>query len=109
MFVEAKRTSPSVLYVPHIGQWWDTVGPALRATFLSLLGSIPAFAPVLLLATCSLRQQHLSAEVRGDGSWGVVSPASLWSAPSGPAAVPGGAWGGFPSPSSHQWRKTKLL
>ncbi len=63
IFVEAKRTSPSILYIPHIGQWWETVGPALRATFLSLLNSIPAFAPILLLATCSLRYEQLSMEV----------------------------------------------
>ncbi|KAI3361362.1 hypothetical protein L3Q82_013546 [Scortum barcoo] len=64
IFVEAKRTSPSILYIPHIGQWWETVGPALRATFLSLLSSIPAFAPILLLATCSLRYDQLSVEVQ---------------------------------------------
>ncbi|XP_005943862.1 ATPase family AAA domain-containing protein 2 isoform X1 [Haplochromis burtoni] len=64
IFVEAKRTSPSILYIPHIGQWWETVGPALRATFLSLLSSIPAFSPILLLATCSLRYDQLSTEVQ---------------------------------------------
>ncbi|XP_047455651.1 ATPase family AAA domain-containing protein 2-like isoform X2 [Mugil cephalus] len=64
IFVEAKRTSPSVLYIPHIGQWWETVGPALRATFLSLLSSIPAFSPILLLATCNLRYDQLSMEVQ---------------------------------------------
>lgn len=63
IFVEAKRTSPSILYIPHIGQWWETVGPALRATFLSLLSSIPAFSPILLLATCNLRYNQLSVEV----------------------------------------------
>uniref|UniRef100_I3K931 ATPase family AAA domain-containing protein 2 n=1 Tax=Oreochromis niloticus TaxID=8128 RepID=I3K931_ORENI len=51
VFCEAKRTSPSILYIPHIQQWWDTAGPALRASFLSLLGSIPSFSPILLLAT----------------------------------------------------------
>ncbi|XP_061676443.1 ATPase family AAA domain-containing protein 2-like isoform X2 [Syngnathoides biaculeatus] len=64
IFVEAKRTSPSILYIPHIGQWWETVGPALKATFLSLLGSLPAFAPILLLATCSLQYAELSFEVQ---------------------------------------------
>ncbi|XP_040899672.1 ATPase family AAA domain-containing protein 2-like isoform X2 [Toxotes jaculatrix] len=64
IFVEAKRTSPSILYIPHIGQWWETVGPALRATFLSLLSSIPAFSPILLLATCNLRYDQLSIEVQ---------------------------------------------
>lgn len=63
IFVEAKRTAPSILYIPHIGQWWETVGPALRATFLSLLSSIPAFSPILLLATCNLRYEQLSMEV----------------------------------------------
>ncbi|KAG7229369.1 hypothetical protein INR49_012886 [Caranx melampygus] len=64
IFVEAKRTAPSILYIPHIGQWWETVGPALRATFLSLLSSIPAFSPILLLATCNLRYDQLSMEVQ---------------------------------------------
>ncbi|XP_076006471.1 ATPase family AAA domain-containing protein 2 [Genypterus blacodes] len=64
IFVEAKRTSPSILYIPHIGQWWETVGPALRATFLSLLYSIPAFSPILLLATCNLHYEQLTLEVQ---------------------------------------------
>uniref|UniRef100_H3DP25 ATPase family AAA domain-containing protein 2 n=1 Tax=Tetraodon nigroviridis TaxID=99883 RepID=H3DP25_TETNG len=64
IFVEAKRTSPSILYVPHIGQWWETVSPALRATFLSLLNSIPAFAPVLLLATCNMQYRELNMELQ---------------------------------------------
>ncbi|XP_056237619.1 ATPase family AAA domain-containing protein 2-like isoform X1 [Seriola aureovittata] len=64
IFVEAKRTAPSILYIPHIGQWWETVGPALRATFLSLLSSIPAFSPILLLATCNLQYNQLSMEVQ---------------------------------------------
>lgn len=64
VFCEAKRTSPSILYIPHIQQWWDTAGPALRASFLSLLGSIPSFSPILLLATCSVSFQQLDPEVR---------------------------------------------
>uniref|UniRef100_A0A7N6AEC7 ATPase family AAA domain-containing protein 2 n=1 Tax=Anabas testudineus TaxID=64144 RepID=A0A7N6AEC7_ANATE len=64
IFVEAKRTSPSILYIPHIGQWWETVGPALRATFLSLLSSIPAFSPIFLLATCNLCYNQLNTEVQ---------------------------------------------
>eukprot|EP00066_Takifugu_rubripes_P014421 XP_011603687.1 PREDICTED: ATPase family AAA domain-containing protein 2 isoform X2 [Takifugu rubripes] len=64
VFVEAKRTSPSILYVPQIGQWWETVSPALRATFLSLLNSIPTFSPIFLLATCSMQYNQLSMEVQ---------------------------------------------
>ncbi|XP_041758478.2 ATPase family AAA domain-containing protein 2-like isoform X2 [Coregonus clupeaformis] len=64
MFCEAKRTSPSILYIPHIQQWWDTVGSALRATFLSLLQDIPSFSPILLLATCSVPHSSLFPEVQ---------------------------------------------
>lgn len=64
VFCEAKRTSPSILYMPHVQQWWDTAGPALRASFLSLLDSIPSFSPILLLATCSLPHQQLDPDVR---------------------------------------------
>uniref|UniRef100_A0A8C9T906 ATPase family AAA domain-containing protein 2 n=1 Tax=Scleropages formosus TaxID=113540 RepID=A0A8C9T906_SCLFO len=53
IFCEAKRTSPSVLYIPYIHQWWETVSSAVKATFLSLLQDIPSFAPILLLATCT--------------------------------------------------------
>ncbi|XP_045913868.1 ATPase family AAA domain-containing protein 2-like [Micropterus dolomieu] len=64
VFCEAKRTSPSILYIPHIQQWWETAGPALRASFLSLLGSIPSFTPILLLATCSVPRQQLDPEIQ---------------------------------------------
>ncbi|XP_070777290.1 ATPase family AAA domain-containing protein 2-like isoform X2 [Enoplosus armatus] len=64
LFCEAKRTSPSILYIPHIQQWWDTTGPALKASFFSLLGSIPSFSPILLLATCSVPHQQLDPEIQ---------------------------------------------
>lgn len=65
VFCEAKRTSPSILYIPHLQQWWDTAGPALRASFFSLLDSIPSFSPILLLATCNVPPAELDPEVSG--------------------------------------------
>uniref|UniRef100_A0A6Q2YL37 ATPase family AAA domain-containing protein 2 n=1 Tax=Esox lucius TaxID=8010 RepID=A0A6Q2YL37_ESOLU len=64
VFCEAKRTSPSILYVPRIQQWWDTVGTPLKATFLSLLQDIPSFSPVLLLATSDVAHGDLADEIR---------------------------------------------
>ncbi|KAL2084285.1 hypothetical protein ACEWY4_019803 [Coilia grayii] len=64
LFCEAKRTAPSILYIPHLQRWWHTVGPALRATFLSLLSDIPPFSPILLLATCSRQYHRLFPEVQ---------------------------------------------
>ncbi|XP_074468551.1 ATPase family AAA domain-containing protein 2-like isoform X4 [Sebastes fasciatus] len=64
VFCEARRTSPSILYMPHIQQWWETAGSSLRASFLSLLGSIPSLSPILLLATCSVPLQQLDPEIQ---------------------------------------------
>ncbi|MFT7816173.1 ATPase family AAA domain-containing protein 2 isoform X3 [Arapaima gigas] len=64
IFCEAKRTSPSILYIPHIQQWWETVNTAVRATFLSLLQDIPSFSPILLLATCNAPYDNLFQEVQ---------------------------------------------
>uniref|UniRef100_A0A671MG17 ATPase family AAA domain-containing protein 2 n=1 Tax=Sinocyclocheilus anshuiensis TaxID=1608454 RepID=A0A671MG17_9TELE len=64
VFCEARRTAPSILYIPHIQCWWDTVSSTLKATFISLLQDIPSFCPCLLLATCSFPHHTLYAEVQ---------------------------------------------
>ncbi|XP_037659132.1 ATPase family AAA domain-containing protein 2 [Choloepus didactylus] len=64
MIREAKRTAPSIVYVPHIHLWWEIVGPTLKATFTTLLQNIPSFAPVLLLATSDKPHPTLPEEVQ---------------------------------------------
>ncbi|XP_051015596.1 ATPase family AAA domain-containing protein 2 [Acomys russatus] len=64
MIREAKRTAPSIVYVPHIHLWWEIVGPTLKATFTTLLQNIPSFAPVLLLATSDKPYLALPEEVQ---------------------------------------------
>ncbi|KAM5281249.1 ATPase family AAA domain-containing protein 2 isoform 1-T1 [Ctenodactylus gundi] len=64
MIREAKRTAPSIVYVPHIHLWWEIVGPTLKATFTTLLQNIPSFAPVLLLATADKPHSTLPEEVQ---------------------------------------------
>ncbi|XP_021573591.1 ATPase family AAA domain-containing protein 2 [Carlito syrichta] len=64
MIREAKRTAPSIVYVPHIHLWWEIVGPTLKATFTTLLQNIPSFAPVLLLATSDKPHSSLPEEVQ---------------------------------------------
>ncbi|KAL4951310.1 hypothetical protein BDW69DRAFT_186515 [Aspergillus filifer] len=49
LFAEVKRHKPSVIYIPGLHNWSDTVGPAVISTFLGLLRSIPPTDPVLLL------------------------------------------------------------
>ncbi|XP_071386690.1 ATPase family AAA domain-containing protein 2-like [Centroberyx affinis] len=79
VFREARRTSPSILYLPHIQQWWETAGPTLRTTFLSLLEDVPPFSPVLLLATSNVPHHQLDAEVQSlfRVQYGQVHPVSV--------------------------------
>jgi len=61
---EAQRTSPSVIYVPHLNDWWHIVNDAVRATFMSLLNDLDPCIPVLLLATTDVEFKRLPAQVR---------------------------------------------
>ncbi|NXC56331.1 ATAD2 protein, partial [Aleadryas rufinucha] len=61
---EAQRTAPSIIYVPQIPLWWETVGPTLRSVFITLLQSIPRFTPVLLLATSNVQLRELPEEIK---------------------------------------------
>ncbi|XP_065601782.1 ATPase family AAA domain-containing protein 2-like [Cyrtonyx montezumae] len=61
---EAQRTAPCIIYIPLIHLWWDSVGATVKATLISLFESMPAFAPVLLLATSDVCHADLPREVR---------------------------------------------
>ncbi|XP_063771370.1 ATPase family AAA domain-containing protein 2B isoform X2 [Pseudophryne corroboree] len=64
VFREARRTVPSVVYMPHIGDWWEAVSETVRATFLTLLQDIPSFSPILLLSTSETVYGELPEEVK---------------------------------------------
>ncbi|KAM3418233.1 hypothetical protein BST61_g4234 [Cercospora zeina] len=49
LFEEVKRHKPSVIYIPNVGVWWDTVAEAVKKTFIGLLRSLPPTDPILLL------------------------------------------------------------
>ncbi|XP_010138396.1 PREDICTED: ATPase family AAA domain-containing protein 2, partial [Buceros rhinoceros silvestris] len=61
---EAQRTAPSIIYIPHIHLWWEAIGATVKAAFTALLENIPAFAPVLLLATSNVCHADLPKEVQ---------------------------------------------
>lgn len=49
MFEEVKRHKPSVIYIPNINVWYDTLADSAKRTFVGLLRSLPPTDPVLLL------------------------------------------------------------
>ncbi|KAM6350189.1 ATPase family AAA domain-containing protein 2-like isoform 1-T5 [Podargus strigoides] len=60
---EAQRTAPSIIYSPDIHLWWEAVGDPLKAIFRRQLQNIPAFVPVLLLATSNACHTDLLEEL----------------------------------------------
>lgn len=56
LFAEVKRHKPSVIYIPNVQTWYDTVGPVVVSTFNGLLRSIPPTDPVLLLGVLEDRE-----------------------------------------------------
>ena len=51
MIHEARRTAPSILYIPYMTTLWrDVMTAPLRAAFLSMVQDIPPTAPLLTLA-----------------------------------------------------------
>nr|XP_015803654.2 ATPase family AAA domain-containing protein 2B [Nothobranchius furzeri] len=64
VFREARRSVPSVVYMPHVSEWWDTVSETVKSTFLTLLHDVPSFSPILILATAETQYLKLSDEVR---------------------------------------------
>ncbi|KAG6592992.1 ATPase family AAA domain-containing protein, partial [Cucurbita argyrosperma subsp. sororia] len=51
IFGEARRTTPSILYLPQFHCWWETADEQLRAVLLTLLEELPSDLPILLLGT----------------------------------------------------------
>ncbi|GAB6022184.1 ATPase AAA domain-containing protein 2B [Chamberlinius hualienensis] len=63
IFVEAQRLLPSILYVPHCSQWWDTLSETVKVTFLNLIEDVEPSAPLLLLATSDCHYDKLPSEL----------------------------------------------
>ena len=54
---------PSVVFMPHISEWWEAVSDTVKSTFLTLLHDVPSFSPILILATIESPYSQLSEEV----------------------------------------------
>ncbi|KAI9706153.1 MAG: hypothetical protein M1820_004914 [Bogoriella megaspora] len=49
LFKEVRRHKPSVIYIPNVDVWYQTVSQSVIKTFTSLLRTIPPNDPILLL------------------------------------------------------------
>ncbi|PWA77815.1 AAA+ ATPase domain-containing protein [Artemisia annua] len=62
VFGEARRTTPSILYLPQFHLWWENAHDQLRAVLLTLLAELPSDSPILLLGTSSVQLNELEGD-----------------------------------------------
>lgn len=63
---EAMRTSPSIVYLPHLSEWWHVITEAVQASFISMFNDLDPSVPVLLLATSDTEHKRLYPQVSVD-------------------------------------------
>ena len=49
IFRQARRTAPSIIYMPNVRKWWESAPVTVQHTFEALLKSLPASVPVILI------------------------------------------------------------
>uniref|UniRef100_A0A672S114 ATPase family AAA domain-containing protein 2 n=1 Tax=Sinocyclocheilus grahami TaxID=75366 RepID=A0A672S114_SINGR len=72
VFREARRCVPSIIYMPHISDWWEAISETVKSSFLTLLQDVPSFTPLLILATAETIYQQLPDEVTNLHLYGEV-------------------------------------
>ena len=64
VFREARRIAPSIVYLPRINTWWEVTPETFRATLFSVVYSLPATTPLLVLATAECPFNKLPIAVK---------------------------------------------
>ncbi len=64
LWKEALRKLPSVVFFPHIDQWWLQAPSTLRHTFIGCVRELSPTTPVLIFATSETSMQKLPPEMR---------------------------------------------
>ncbi|XP_043584640.1 ATPase family AAA domain-containing protein 2-like [Bombus pyrosoma] len=59
----ARRSLPSLLYIPDILAWWDLVDEAARVVFTSLMHGLDRSVHILILITANCSQADLPADI----------------------------------------------
>ncbi|XP_019253371.1 PREDICTED: ATPase family AAA domain-containing protein At1g05910 isoform X2 [Nicotiana attenuata] len=62
IFSEARRTTPSILYLPQFHLWWENAHEQLKAVLQTLLEELPSDLPILLFGTSSVPLSDLPDE-----------------------------------------------
>ena len=64
LFKEAKRVSPSIIYLPRVDSWWDVTTETFQVTFTSSLLSLPPSTSLVVIATAECPWSTLSPSLQ---------------------------------------------
>ncbi|KAI0122560.1 AAA-domain-containing protein [Daldinia grandis] len=66
LFAEARRQKPSVIFIPHVDMWYETLaGPALTA-FMSMLRTIQPTDSIMVVGTAEKELEQISPDLKHD-------------------------------------------
>ncbi len=66
LFSEVRKHKPSVIYIPNVDSWYDTVGSTVISTFTGLLRTLPPTDPVLLLGVLESEPDYVNKHMLRD-------------------------------------------
>ena len=66
LFTEVRRHKPSVIYIPNVNTWYETVGKPVISTFLSLLRTLAPTDRILLLGIVECDEQDIDRDMLKD-------------------------------------------
>ena len=66
LFTEVKTHKPSVIYIPNVATWYDTVGNNVISTFRGLLRSIKPTDPIMLLGILECEKEDVDLNMFKD-------------------------------------------
>ena len=66
LFTEVRRHKPSVIYIPNVNSWYQTVGQAVISTFNGLLRNLSPTDPILVLGVLECEVQDIDPQMMKD-------------------------------------------
>ncbi|KAI1376830.1 AAA-domain-containing protein [Hypoxylon crocopeplum] len=66
LFAEARRQKPSVIFIPHVDMWYDTLRGTALTAFMSMLRTIQPTDSIMVVGTAETGLEHISSDLKRD-------------------------------------------
>ncbi|KAI1768661.1 AAA-domain-containing protein [Hypoxylon sp. FL1150] len=66
MFAEARRQKPSVIFIPHVDMWYETLSGTALTAFMSMLRAIQPTDPIMVVGTAEVELDQINSDLKRD-------------------------------------------